>query len=206
MDAMSSSKGIRIPFTSAVTQTLNLGTSSSYFGRLTFNLSNVLSLHMLVDDTAKDTREASKYIFNRQAYPLQGFSKVFVRAGSQNITPSDGLKNQVELFKESNKTISNFNSYIGEGVLRYSDLVAGYARASSITDVSCGVCPISLDCSRIITNDDAVVNQGLSSSQISEFQIELYKSTAFKSSQSLYTALVCKKALVFSDSGVMVES
>ena len=206
MDAMMSESGIRIPFTSLQNTTLNVGAVSTAYLRLQFNLSNVLSMHMLVDNASAKSREANKYILACQSYPLTNFSKAFVRVGSQNLTPADGLKNYIELYQQQNKTISNFNDLLGTGVISYKDLVAGYTKAATVAGGAYGLCPVSIDCSKIVSNDDGVVNQGISSSGVNEFNIELYKSSGtFSADDVVLCGLVHKRSLVFSQGGALVE-
>lgn len=222
MDAMSSTEGLRLPFTSCIQQTLNLGTSNSFFGKLTFNLSNVLSLHMLLDDSAKDVREGESkdqsgedvpapYTLSRQSFGFPGFDKCFVRVGSQNLTPADGIKSYVELFQNANKTISCFNDIHGSGLLKYASLTGTYDRSrrgDAISHEDYPMCPISIDCSKMSgVSDDAVVNQGVSASGVNEFQIELYRTSGsnFTSSNSLICSLVHKRAIVLSQGGCVCD-
>ena len=206
MDAMMSEQGIRVPYTSMTNQTLNIGPVSTFYGRLQFNLSNVLSLHCLVNDSSVKKREAGKWTLACQSFPLTNFAKCFARVGSTLLCPADGLKSVLEVYQNQNKTISNFNDLMGSGVIDYQTLVSGYTKDATITKDKYGLFPISIDTSKIIANDDMVVNQGISSSNSNEINLEIYKSQGqFSADSVLLTSLVSKRALVFSQGGVLAE-
>lgn len=208
LDAVSSDTGIRLPFTSSQQQQLQVPSATNvFYGRINFNLSNVVSVHMLVDDNVKDTRDASQNILNRQSYPLTNFDKVYVRCGSQNLTPADGTRGYVELFQQQNKTLSCLNDFYGTGLIKYEDLTAGYTRASTIAGGSYGMCPVSIGCDKLVMNDDNVLGSGISSTGANQFDIELYKTSGnnFATTQTIICALVHKRAIVMSNRGVIVE-
>lgn len=206
MDAMMSEVGIRIPYTSMTNQTLNIGPVSTFYGRLQFNLSNVLSLHCLVNDSSVKKRKAGEWTLACQSFPLTNFAKAFARVGSTLLCPADGLKGVLEVYQNQNKTISNFNDLMGSGVIDYQTLISPYTKSATISKDKYGLFPLSIDTSKIIANDDMVVNQGISSSGMNEINLEIYKSTGqFSADSVLLTSLVSKRALVFSQGGVLAE-
>jgi len=207
MDAMSSETGLRLAFTSQQVSTLNIGAVSTWYGRLQFNLSNVLSIHMLINNDVSKARQADKWILPCESFPLTNFSKAFVRVGSTLLTPPDGIKSYLELFQNQNKTISQFNDLLGTGVIDYATLTGGYTPSASVTKANYGLCPISIPCDKIQGSDENLVNQGVSSSGVNEFNFEISKTAGntFSQNDVALCSLVHKRAIVFQQGGINCE-
>jgi len=218
-------EGFRIPFTSYQTNELSLAASTTQNLVLNANLSNAISLFMLHDPqvytsngagTGKLTDNAGNNNLNvcwDQSFPLSGFGSLMVNCGSRQFGPSDGFKTYSELYTSTEQCINYLCDLKGSGYIDYATFKAGYTKAIAIQSTNPGVtagtyglCLLGVNLEKSVENDDATINNGISSQDgFSQFEIKLTTSDSLASSSKLLTNIVHKRALVFQQSGISCE-
>ena len=103
--------------------------------------------------------------------------------------------------------LSQFNDLLGTGVIDYATLTGGYTPSATVSKSKYGICPISIPCDKIQGSDEAVVNSGVSSSGVNEFNfiIEKTSGNTFDQNDVALCSLVHKRAIVFAQCGVVCE-
>lgn len=229
--AMSTPEGFRIPYTAYQTNVIQATTSAEQNFRISNNLSNALSLHLLYDPprltsnvaiATIDEGEAqeSKWLLNRQCFPVAGFTRMRVSSGSKVFTPTDDARTYLDLYVSAEKTINNLCDFSGSGYVNYWTLIGGYTPDADLASASAdyGLCVLSTNLEKTLTPDDAVINQGLSSMEqgaSAEFDVMIQgvagssddeaRNGRFRTSGRWLTNIVHKGALVFSSGSVSAE-
>lgn len=211
MDVIASPGGLKIPFTSYSTSRLAVYKSTEQNLKLSFNLSNALSLHMLYDNInsgAKESMVANTWNLSRQSFPLSNFNSWIVRSGSQYFTPNSGIQGFHENYRNIELATSSLLNLSGTGFIDYNLMTSPYSKTTATPDTNgrYGMCLLSVNLSKSINNDDAsIVNEGLSSSMngaSNEIDINLKTNAELSETDVWLVNIVHRRVLSFENSSV----
>ena len=223
--AMASGEGFRIPYTSYLLNVNNPSQAGTQNFKISNNLSNALSLHMIYDpprltSAPVGSQRDPEHLLNRECFPVAGFQTLRVRSGTRQFTPSDDVRGYNELYISAEKTINNLNDIGGSGFIDYKTLTGGYTVDVDSKAGTYGLAVMSVNLEKSVEVDDAVINQGLSSMEAgatNEFDVRIEQSGAgtadagiarggvFSPLGRILSNIVHKSALVFSNGSVSVE-
>lgn len=205
INQIKSEEGIRIPFTSMITnQSAFNGTGTNYF-RISFNLVNALSLVMLKSPEASKIDTTLAYRFANHGFPITDFVKLDVSVGSERVTPSDGIKDIATLYRSSELCVNSLCNLQSSGIIDRPTLTATYTQDTTETNAKAGCVLMGVSFDKTTENDDNLLNQGISSSSgKNEVNITL-QTTASASTDVLYSAIIHKRALKVSSAGVICD-
>ena len=208
LQVINSPKGLKIPYTSIQSSRTALENSTDNYVKLNFNLSNALSLFMLVDPPASTkTWVAAEHTLNVESYPLATFDRLEVRLGSKTFTNQDGIRSYSEMYLSSEKCVNGLiTSFHSSGCINYKTFSSGYTKnASTLTGVY-GLFLMGCNLEKDTISDDSIINEGISSNEAgNQFDIRLFSTSALTAGSQLLTAIYHKRSLVLQSGGSAVE-
>jgi hypothetical protein len=213
---MTSADGLRLAYLGYSTHQHNLAASDKNYIRQTYNLSNALSLHMMVDPKAykASVRADNVHSLWCQSFPHKynvnaGFSKLRVRSGTLWFTDINGIQSLPELYQSTEKCHNPISNLDGNGIIDWKIFSDNYTVNADPLAGNYGLCMMSVNLEKLVSddNDPHVLNSGISSvanGSTNQFDID-YDTVAVQDAQSnLLVNIVHRKQLVFSNGSYMV--
>lgn len=205
INQIKSEEGVRIPFTSMITNRgVFNGTGTNYF-RISFNLVNALSLIMLKSPEASKVDTQLAYRFANHGFPITDFVKLDVSVGSERVTPSDGIRDIATMYRAAELCVNSLCNLQSSGIIDRQMLTATYTQSTTQTSAKAGCAIMGVSFDKTTENDENLLNAGISSSSgKNEINIAL-QTTASANTDALYSAIVHKRALKISSAGVVCD-
>lgn len=215
VEAMQSDIGFFIPYMSMQTNALALTVATEQNLQLPFNLTNALSLLMLVDDTGAKadntggdaTAYDGKWVARRESYGCPTFTGLRVQTQSRLYTPPDDILSFAQLYKSTEQTQTTLMDLSSPGIITYAQLTGTHTPAATLSEAGYPFCLMGINLEKSVSSDDSVLNDGISSVNGNNiFYLRLRTSGNIVAANGvLRTAITHRRALSYARSGVTVD-
>lgn len=217
VEAMQSESGFFIPYLSYQTNALALQVATEQNLQLPFNLTNAMSLLMLVDDTGEKALASAgatadgKWVATKEVFGCPAFTGLRVMTQSRLYTPPDDILSFAQLYKSTEQTQNTLMDLSAPGIVTYTSLTGTFASndlAATLSEAKYPMCLMGINLEKSVSNDDSVLNDGISSvngNNIFYIRLRTGATNTVAASGVLRTCLVHRRALSYSRSGCTVD-
>lgn len=211
---------IRMSYVAVETGRLNLVASTTNNLKYLFNMSNLLSVFLARNETAKKANVADKHVlYNQVADTVRDMTNFKIRTGSQYLVNPNGIETAVDAYIELQKCFGDvgLSSIDGKGVIDFQTFARSAYAVADLDANPFGARDkypnsiIGVNCEKAILSDDdnsTAINAGLSSvsnGSTNELNITYTTANAPAATDEMLIALVHRRALVFENGAYTVE-
>lgn len=205
VEAMQSDTGFFIPYSTYQTNVLSLNAAAEQNVQLPFNLTNALSLCMVVEEPKTETKQV--WMANKESFGCPAFTGLRVMTQSRLYTPPDDILSLAQLHRSTQQTQTTLMDLSSPGIITYSMLSGTYTQAATLAEAKYPFVLMGINLEKSVSRDDSVINDGISSVNGNNiFYIRLRTgSTNLAANSVLRTCIVCRKAISYSRNGIAVD-